>query len=215
VELIAVELSRLVSLFLARRLAGQLYLPTACRAFVERYRFSAFPESVEQMAKEPMNFGHGLFGDVAIESFEIYSDGVVIVSRSPTDVLDEFLADVTNWCKSELGLDRIETHTVSRIYESHLLFRSDQEILRSLVPLADIGRLLSSGLKKVSNQDVKFEPFGVSLASDQSTVTGLRPIAFRVERKAGIEFSRNYYISSAPLRTKEHIALLKKLEASV
>jgi hypothetical protein len=213
VELIAVESSRLLNLFLARRLVGQLYMPDACRAFAERYRFASFPETLAQMTTEPVEFSHGSFGPSAIDEFKIFGDGVIVGARAPTDVLDEFLQDVTAWSKSELGFDRVETHTVSKMYESHIMFRSERDMLRPLGALGDISKMLAASVKKATNQDVKFDPFGLLLAADHSSIVGLKPIAFRLERKAGIEFSMDYYSSSAPLRTKDHFSLIQKLEA--
>lgn len=214
-ELIAVENSRLVNLFLARRLVGQLYLPEACQALVHRYKFAGFPQSLEQMNAVPVAFSHGKFADTAIEDFNIFGDGVSISARAPTDALDDFLADVTTWSKSELGLDRIESHSVSKIYESHVVFRTKHNILRAVAAYTDVAKQISAGLKKATNQLAVFEPFGFTLAADSAEIHGLKPIPFRLERKSGIEFPLNYYYSSAPLRTKEHLAVLQKLtEAS-
>jgi hypothetical protein len=74
VVLIAVERSQLVNLFLARRLSGQLHAPATNVAFVERYQFATHPRSIEEMTKEPVSYGHGLFGDTAIEDVSARSD---------------------------------------------------------------------------------------------------------------------------------------------
>ncbi|WP_139247207.1 hypothetical protein [Hyphomicrobium sp. NDB2Meth4] len=211
-ELVGFELSRLVSLSLTRRIAGQIYWPAALHALVERYHFSRHPSSYKEMTEEPISFAHGAFGDVAIDTFDIYSDGIIVTSRSRTDVLDEFVADVTEWMKVEFGMERLETHTISKIYESHILVRSDPTLLKVLEPLNEIAELLAIRLNKVSRQDAKFQPFSLALAADQSTLTGLKPIPFRVERKVGLEFATNLYVSSAPLPTNEHLAVLSKLE---
>ncbi len=212
-ELISIENSRLLSLFLARRLAGQLYMPDACHAFVERYRFASFPATIEQMTAEPITFGHGVFGDATISELSIFNDGVLIAAASPTDNLDSFLADVMKWSKSTLGLDRIETHAVSKMYESHVLFRTDRDILAPLGVFGDLCRQVSSGIKKATGQDAKFETFGFFLSADHAIGPGLKPVTFRIERKATLEFSMGYYVSSAPLRTKDHVAILQKLDA--
>ena len=210
-ELIAVENSRLLSLFLTRRLAGQPYMPDTVRALVERYRFSAFPQSLDQMKSEPIVFSHGIFAGVAIDGFNMFGDGVIISARAPTDILDEFLVDVTDWSKSALGLDRLETHSVSKMYESHVTFKTERDILKSINGFSEISKLLSAGLKKATSQSAEFDPFGIMMAVDHSVLSGLKPIAFRLERKAGLEFSMNYYSSGAPLKTKDHLAVLQKI----
>lgn len=211
-ELIAVETSRFLNLFLARRLAGQLYMPSACQALVDRYRFVVRPSSIEEMTKDPISFGHGVFEDVAIDSFDIYSDGIIATSKSPTDVLDAFVSDVVAWSNVELNLDRVETHKISKMYESHILIKSDKDLLKPLNELSDVSKAMSGSMKKATGQDVKFQPFGLTFAADHSVIPGLKPIAFRLERKASTEFEMGYYVSSAPLRTKDHLHILQKIE---
>jgi hypothetical protein len=213
VELIAVERSQLVNLFLARRLSGQLHAPAVNVAIVERYQFATHPRSIEEMTKEPISYGHGLFGDTAIEAFDIYSDGVVVSSKSDTEVLDAFMGDVLDWTKSAFGLDHIEIHTISKVYESNILFRSDPNLLDVLSPLMELSEAISDYLSKTSSLEARFLPFGLIFAADTSTIAGLKPAPFRVERKAGLEFSMNIYASTAPLRTRDHLALLRTLEA--
>ena len=211
-ELIAVEQSRLVSLFLTRRLAGQLYMPTASAAFVERYRFAQHPSSIEDLSAEPIRFGHGIFRDAAIGEFNIYSDGVMIASHSPTDLLDAFLADVLDWANVSLGLDRIETHSISRIYESHVCIHSNRDFLKVLRPLEDLAKLVTTGLKKCSKFQADFIPVGFTFAADHTSIAGLKPAPFKLERRPGVEFSRQLFISSAPLPTKDHLVVLQRLE---
>jgi hypothetical protein len=213
VELIGYDMSRLVSLFLAAPTRGQLYLPRAMQLLVERYKFAGFPMRVEELTSERVNFKQGLFGDVAIDTLEIYGDGLIVSSKSNSDILDAFLDDLCEWMEGALGLRKIETHAINKAYESHIMVRSEANVLRPLDVLTSARELISDSLKKATGLDVKYEPFGIALSADTSTIASLKPIPFRIERRAGLAFETDYYVSAAPLRTKDHIRVLEKLEA--
>jgi hypothetical protein len=56
------------------------------------------------------------------------------------------------------------------------------------------------------------EPFGIAFSADYSLIPGMKPAPFRLERRAGLGFDTNLYVSQAPLRTADHIKLLEQLE---
>jgi hypothetical protein len=117
--------------------------------------------------------------------------------------------------ETSLALKRLETHKVNCIYESTLLVRSNARILQSLDALAPIQEFISKSLKTATGLEAKFEPFGLTLAADHSLIPGLKPVNFRLERRGGLSFDTNYYLSQAPLRTPDHLKLLERLEKLV
>jgi hypothetical protein len=55
---------------------------------------------------------------------------------------------------------------------------------------------------------------GLSLDCDPLAFPGRRkPVYFGIERRAGFRYDENIFFSPAPLRTKDHFALLERLEA--
>ena len=212
-ELIGYDTSSLTALFLASRApGGQVPLARAMSDLIKRYGFAGFPTNVQQLEAAKVEFRQGAFGDVGIESFSIYGDGVVVTSKSSTDVLDGFLNDVTEWMGSALGLKRIETHLVNTAYESGLVVRSEAPLLKVLEALAPIQDLLAKSLKSAMGLDTEIEPFGIAFSADYSLIPGMKPAPFRLERRAGLGFDTNLYVSQAPLRTADHIKLLQRLE---
>jgi hypothetical protein len=181
---------------------------------MKRYAFTIVPK-VEQLESNKIEFRQGAFNDVGIESFTIYNDGVVITSKSSTDVLDAFLQDLTDWMETTFNLKKIETHAINRAYESMLLVRSNSKLLQALDALAPMREIISRSLKATTGLEAKFEPFGISFGADYSLLPGLKPINFRLERRGGLSFDTNYYISQAPMRTADHFKLLEKLEKMV
>src|SRR3990172_6054944 len=110
-ELVGYENTQLTELFLVSRLEGQPFLPPVVAAFVARYKFSGFPAKLDELNAERIAFRHGLFNGSAIEVFDIFRDGIIISSKSPSDLLDAFLKDACTWMtEPAIGLRRIETH---------------------------------------------------------------------------------------------------------
>lgn len=211
-DLVGFENTKVVHLFLAFRQEGQLYLPSAAQSFAERYKFAGVPTTLGELSGERVSFRHGFFEGNAIESFDIYNDGVIVESKSPSDLLDSFVRDVTVWMEKSLGMKRVETHAINKNYESRLVVRTEapiQSLFEKLIPLQDlIGRLLN----KAMGLDVKYHAVGFALSPELSSISSLKPIPFRFERRSGLAFETNMYYSSAPLPTDDHLRVLRELE---
>ena len=161
-----------------------------------------------------MEFRHGVFENSAIETLEIYNDGLIISSRSNSDFLDHFLLDLHKFISEDLELSIIPTNTVNRLYESALIFETNKDILGVLNSVNNILPDIQSALIKNSNLAIDYVPFGIAFAADQTQNPHLKPVPFRVERRAGVEFLMNQYFATAPLTTAQHLAVIEKLEAS-
>jgi hypothetical protein len=215
VKLLNIEHSRLTSLFITNRIEGQPAIPAAFAELIKRYSFAGHPTKIEELEANRITFRLGSFDNVSIESFEIYPDGVAVSAKAPTDLLDAFLTDVTQWMDAAFGLKRIETHDINRLYESTVVVQSSAPLLRPLDALQSIRQMISAALKAEIGLDAQFEPFSLGVATDHTKLPGFKPIPFRVERRAVIAFEKNYYYSQAPLRTADHLKVLESLEKLV
>lgn len=211
-KLLAYEMSRLTALFNVTRISGQLYLPLAVTEITKKYSFAGVPSSLAEMTSDRVVLSQGIHEGTAIDSMELYNDGVVISSRSNTDFIDGFFADLCGWMETALGLTMIKTRSVDRIYDSNILVETSADVLKPLNALSGISEAIEGHLRNDSGLDVKYEPFGLSLAPDQTRSPNLRPSAFRLERRAGSEYSLNQFMSSAPLKTTQHLRILEQLE---
>lgn len=213
-ELVSIENSRVISLFRTARLDGQLYLPRAAEALSGRYRFSEYPETYRDLSGDAAEFRHGIFQDAAID-LGIYNDGVIVTSRSNTNLLDEFLNDLREMLHDNLGLSTYHTQPVNMIYESTLLIQSEEELLAPLNKLSNVSKDISRRLYNNSEIETEYTSFGFSFATDVSKIPGTKPLAFRIERPIGVDFSFNQYLSTAPLKTDDHLEVLRLIENSV
>jgi hypothetical protein len=213
-ELIAFDDSKVVYLLDMFRPAGQLYQPEAATKIVQRYSFMKFP-SVENLVKNERNFGIGKFRDIQINEFNIYSDGVIVSSGSDTDAIDAFVDDVLAWAKEEFGIVQLtDGFPPERAYESSMVVKSDADLMRALAPKNDMSTILN----KIYHSDRGYVGGDIGLtgfiaAVDRSKFTGRRkPISFTLDRRLGLPFENNIYFSMAPLRTKDHLEVLRSIE---
>ena len=214
-KLISIEMTRLTSLFLSSRPGGQIYLPDAVIEFATKYEFMEFPRDFQSMKRVKTEFVHGRFKEFSIENLDIFSDGVVITSRVNTDVLDEFLKDILSYFKERWEATITNAFPRNRMYESTLVFHSEKDVLRPLSIMSTVAKSISDHLSAVNGGEFAYGPAGLTLSADNAKIPSLRPSAFRIERREGVEFPTNLYFSTAPLRTDDHLAVLQEWEDSL
>ena len=79
-KLLTIEMSRVTALFRMTRSSGQPYLPHIAAQLAERYHFAVEPTSFGELGGNKVEFKHGLFEDNAIETLDLYSDGIIVSS---------------------------------------------------------------------------------------------------------------------------------------
>jgi len=211
-ELVAIENSRVIYLTHVHRPAGELYYPDAAAKLVERYSFKKYP-SVEEMTRQPLVFGIGKIRDIQINELDIYQDGIIVFSRSDTDVLDEFISDLFEWSEKELGVLTIPMSRPEKYYESTLVVKSEIDLAQVISPRDEVANMANRLFLEVAPNKQLYELSGFLLDCDQFAFHGKRkPLRFAVERRLGVPYSENIFFSQAPLPTKGHLAFLRGLE---
>ena len=211
-KLLAIEMSRVTSLFRMERTSGQPYLPQVAAQLSERYRFGSAPHAIEDLGGNKAEFKHGLFEGNAIETLEVYNDGIIVTSRSDTDFIDKFMDDLGLYLKENMGISVIKTHVVHKLYESVLVVETDRDIFKPFDAYASIVRMIDGALRASSGLEVQYQNFSFGLCADDTQNPAIKPIPFRFERKLGIEFSLNQFQTTAPLKTKQHLEIIENLE---
>lgn len=211
-KLLAIEISRVTALFRMTRPSGQPYLPHILAQVAERYRFGRAPNSIDELGGKKAEFRHGLFKGNAIETLEVYTDGIIVTSRSDTDFIDEFVLDLVTWLENDHGFSMIETHTVSKMYDSTLLVETDRDVFQPFETYAEILRMIEKALQDSSGLEIAYQNYGLTLSADPTRNSALKPGHFRFERKEGIDFSRHQFYAAAPLKTKQHLQILERLD---
>jgi hypothetical protein len=211
-ELISVENSSILKLMLISRPQGQTFLPHLVTAVQEKFQFQTTPEDISSM-DSGLEFTLGFYDDVVAEKLVIYSDGVTIQGKSPTEKLELFLGAMIGWASSEFGVSIVKTHAVDTIYESNITVCSEAGFAHETPAIVNARKHFRASLKKCSSLDVEFFPVGFSMAPELTKISGLKPAVFQVNRRGGVDFNRNLFTSTAPLTTEMHLEILRKLEA--
>jgi hypothetical protein len=212
-ELVGIELTKIIQLFYINNTKAHRPRTEIVAALVERYSFAAAPASIEDLTSNKFVFSLGRFRNSGIDRLEIFPDGIVVAARIPSEELDAFIDDLFLWSHEAFGMEKITTHTIEKIYESHLLVRFEGNVFSFLNALSDVQSELQNKLFETSGIETKFEQYGFTLAADNSLLGSLKPTFFRLERKLDIPFASDLYFSAAPLKTVDHTSLLEKIGA--
>jgi hypothetical protein len=212
-ELIGFEESKVIYLFDLLRPAGQIYSPEAAAKLVQRYSFTTYP-SLENLVKNERQFGVGKFGDIGIQQFSIYGDGVIATSGSDTDKIDAFVDDILAWSKEEFGLVQLTAgNPPERSYESTIIVQAKVDLTRVLAPKPEVLAVLNKIYQSDRYISGPVRMAGFIAATDRTKFPGRRkPISFTLDHRVGVPFENNVFFSMAPLRTKDHLAFLRSLE---
>lgn len=213
-QLISIGLGRVVQFVDVRTVdpSGKTSTPELFNKIAARYSFVKAPQSFDEMDVEKgVDFSIGKLKEINIDRLSVYQNGVLVDTRSSTDDSEKVLVDIWTWIREELGV----TIRPTRVnFVSQLIFRSDLRLSLLnpvLTPIADrISKSVSGDLK----QTFSYEPIGILMGPDP-TQTKLSPYQFTLERRSDTPFMENVYFSVAPLRTAEHLEIVKQLEEAI
>jgi hypothetical protein len=189
-----------------------LYQPEALEKIVRRYLFAKFP-TIEDLSKNERIFRIGKFKDIQISDFAIYGDGIIVTSASDSDLLDEFIDDLLGWSYEEFGMVPSVGSVPEKSYDSGLIVKSSVDLTKAIAPAAEalsaINKAYNSG--RYVSSAMAYTGFIASV--DDTTFPGVKkPVKFILDRKVGLPTDQNIFYSQAPLRTKDHLDVLRTFE---
>lgn len=195
-----------------------LHMLDAVSLLREQYKFVKSPQSLEEYdVTKGIIFSHGKFSsagrDIVIDSFQVYSNGLLVDTREDTDESDNFIDDALAWGVQRLGMT-IPEQQIERVYASSLVVSLNTP-LAVYAPIAQqISSKLSSYLSGYGLTPDPFETASLSLNFDRSKSELPKSMLanFTIERREGVAFDSNLYFCTAPLKTKDHIALLQEID---
>lgn len=190
---------------------GQPFLPDLIKAISERYRFQKFPSSYEDLISESRTFQLGVWDKIQIEEMSVYNDGIIFYARAPTDFLENFCEDLLKFASNEFGMESIKT-SERRHYESAIVAKLDPNVTKKFEFLD----ALNSDLAKFQNSyglgSYAFAPASIESSVDVTAAAGKRPISFTLIRRVDVPFDEGVWFSAAPLKTRDHVSILERLE---
>jgi hypothetical protein len=182
------------------------------RAIQSRYGFLEAPTKIADYNYQTgVTFMVGRFDGNAIRRFQIYQLGVLCEVEATTDVCDAFLDDIVNFLESEFD-QRGREKPNTRSYQSQLEVHSEVNLGMVFPQTSDVGQVLWQTFKSYGYEPTMFELAGLKFQTTALQLKGGSPGDFLLERRAEKPFFANLYFSAAPLRTHDHLNVLKCLE---
>lgn len=192
---------------------GIAWFSTLVPFVVDFYKFKKFPVPTAPINdKEGVIFEDGEFLHedalpIAINSMTIYPGGIVVDTRSSTEVSDAFLDNLFTQVAKEFNVPPYEMIITRRTYYSQVYITTGKSFDTVNPKLQKIADYLT---RNVGEDRIPFKFGGLSFWPDQ--VGKYSPSPFTIERTAGAPFSENRYFSAASLQTDQHLELLNMFE---
>lgn len=213
-KLLSIEQTTLLKLGIFGRADGQLYFPDMVSALQKEFKFLTVPQLGS--ADKGLEFGQGKFKNFGIESFALYSDGVVVKSNTDSKRLDELISYMENWAKKHFGASFVPSHDFGSVYESNLVVQFEFDVLEKAFPkLSKVSKTLKSQIAIDSRLEANFAMTGIVCSAVSNHLGNFRPAPFRLERKAGSDPKLFHFFSCAPIKTASHLELLSEFASSL
>ncbi len=183
-------------------------------ALVKRCSFQKFPREYGELDEQKgVEFLEGKWGEITVERFIVYQNGILVDTRSSTADSEKVLEEALLWAASEFGLAYRPGMIKRKGYVSNLTFYSEIPLLSGLNDaISKLSARIGDATSQVVGHPLSFETVGITINHEWPQVAG-RPIAaFTINRRIETPFSENKYFSEAPLPTDLHLTLLQDLE---
>jgi len=177
-----------------------------------RYIFAKAPTKLEEVDfQKGVELQAGKFGDVRIDRISIFFNGIIVDTRSSTEDSEKVLYDILDMAREAFGA----TIQPARLaFTSKIMFRSEMRLTSLNPALPKIADQLTERATADLKHPFAFEPTAILMSVDTSQAK-IAPVTFSIERRAEVPFAEKTYFSSAPLRTAEHLEVVRTFEASL
>jgi len=159
-------------------------------------------------------FEHGKFENTTIDEFRVHAEGVVVNTRTSVELADAFIDDVLAWFFETYDYVVKKYPPIEKFFFSNLEVHIDHDVSGLVKDLASIARLITQKLEEYETHTGEFVPSGLSMNFDPASYKGANPPGqFTIERKLNCPYDQHLYVSSAPLKTDDHLEVLDILDS--
>lgn len=188
---------------------GNLYGADLAQSVIERYGFLEGPKTVADFNMETgITFLHGNFNGSLIDKLQVYREGLLVEARLNTDYCDAFIDDIIFWAEESHKIEFIEKENAKRLYISTFDAKSDFELTQLFKPISFLAKELNETIKTYNIDQEPHEYFSFSLRKLMPQNSSVFSLEISLRSKPG----ENILYTTAPLRTKDHVYLIEKLE---
>lgn len=218
-NLIATDTGRVLQLIVMEEvlpLSG-LYMPAMYQQLAERYAFVGRPQDYGDAIAKGAKFQHGRLitpnKTIVIKEISVFNDGLIIDTYN-TDEAEYITEDVLEWARTAFAFRERRT-LIPRLFTSVITVEFDDAIEPALKGLTTIAKRMSDAYNRAYSHEIDMHLLRLSFQADPLLLPPFRNTQFFIERRIQRPYSENRYQCGAPLRTEDHIELLKTIEATV
>ncbi len=218
-RLIATDNGRVLQLIVMDevRPASGVYLPDLYGKIAERYAFVGRPQNIADAIAKGAKFQHGRVTTpsrtIVISELGIYNDGIIVDALN-TDDAEYVTEDIWSWATTTFGLRERKTIIPPR-FTSLITIEFDNPVEAAVDTLSTISACMAAAFNRAYAQNIDINLLRLSFNADPISVPAFLNTQFFIERRIQRPYSEHRYQSGAPLRTEDHIGLLKSIEAKV
>lgn len=213
-ELFSIEFSQITKLIRLTRDSGTVYTPDFVSFLTEKYSFTYVPADSPDEKSPSVDFRVGKFRDHQIDKLSIYNDGFLVSAQANTAILDDFIEEAVHYVKDRFSLTEQTIYEPQIEYDSQIVVQGNFSIADGMSPLETATQKKLSDCFSKYGTDRKYEVVGFMMQSDPEITHGLNSSNFTLERRANVPFKKRLYYSVAPLKTDDHLELLRSLEST-
>jgi hypothetical protein len=195
-----------------------IYLPDAALIVQQRYSFVHVPTVAPASQTQQMyRFEQGKFSkggkNYSVSAFEVHPHGLV-VQGTDTDAAETFLDDFFELGIEHLGM-KTPTRPATKVYASAVVVEFGKDFNQIVKKWNDVTALFSSQLKQTYGIAQQVQIASINLKPDPNSMPprlGVLLSDFVLEHRIHAPFEQQRFYALAPLRTDDHISLLKSFE---
>jgi len=194
---------------------AKVFYPHLVTALVARYGFQKFPQRLEEFDQvKGVIFAGGRVDDFTIDQVILYTYGILLDTRSSTDVSRSLLEEAMLWASKEMGLVYKPSMIKRWDYTSQISFYSKVDLTSAHLAFQRLAESTSKHIEQTLGERLKYELSGFIVDYDQ--LARKHPLGrFSIQRRDNTPFSENKYFSDAPLPTNVHLKILEQFEADL
>ncbi len=194
---------------------GRIFFPDLVRELVTRYEFQKFPREFSEFDEtKGIEFLEGRRGNDVVWRLTIYSNGILLDTRSNTNISREILEEALTWGKEKFGL-RYDPNMIKHVaYVSQLTFYSNVTLDALHPALKRLSQRVTDAVSEIHKEKIDYQTTAFTIQHD--LLKRKNPLAgFTISPRIETPLADHKYFSEAPIPTDLHWELLEEFEAAL